>query len=127
MQRSHKYLVSMFDRNCLFNSASRPKDRADRCPALLSHSTSRPAVASPPATVTPRPATCSPRKSHPNPHIFASRPEADPEEFSRRLKISEPSSRIAQGLKTHHPKLFNPDTDPIPMRHTAEPENISDT
>ena len=51
-------------------------------------------------------------------------PDADPEDFSRRLKISSspsPSPRPSQSTKAR--KLFNPDTDPIPMRRT-DPEPI---
>jgi protein SMG6 len=49
-----------------------------------------------------------------------------PEDFSRRLKISSspsPSPRPSQSTKAR--KLFNPDTDPIPMRRT-DPEPILD-
>ncbi|KAG6861720.1 hypothetical protein C0995_012724 [Termitomyces sp. Mi166 len=49
--------------------------------------------------------------------------EADHDDFSRRLKIS--SSPAPQSRSTA--KLFNPSTDPIPMRHTAEPDSISDS
>jgi protein SMG6 len=53
-------------------------------------------------------------------------PEADPEDFSRRLKISSsPSPRPSQHTKVR--KLFNPDTDPIPMRRTTDPEPISES
>ena len=50
-------------------------------------------------------------------------PDADPEDFSRRLKISlSPSPGPCQSTKAR--KLFNPDTDPIPMRRTADPEPL---
>ena len=56
--------------------------------------------------------------------VSRSTQEADPEEFSRRLKISSsPSPRPSQSTKAR--KLFNPDTDPIPMRRTTDPEPIS--
>jgi hypothetical protein len=67
-----------------------------------------------------RPPTTSPRK-------LLQSPQADPDDFSRRLKISSPGPRLAQSSKPHPPKSFNPDTDPIPTRHTAEPESISDS
>jgi protein SMG6 len=57
------------------------------------------------------------------PHVVVSRPEADPEDFSRRLKISSPSRPQKQPQQG---KLFNPYTDPVPMKRTAEPEAISD-
>ncbi|KAL0947160.1 hypothetical protein HGRIS_013287 [Hohenbuehelia grisea] len=70
----------------------------------------------------------SPRKP-PSPHLIVSRSalEADPEEFSRRLKISSSHSRPSPSSRhAGAAKLFNPDTDPIPMRRTAEPEAMSD-
>jgi protein SMG6 len=83
----------------------------------------------------------SPRKH--TPHLIISRPEADADDFSRRLKISvspPPSTRnhiqnhlnhAAQTTKSptlsHAGKLFNPNTDSISLRHTAEPEVMSDT
>ncbi|KAF8162971.1 hypothetical protein B0H34DRAFT_744517 [Crassisporium funariophilum] len=75
-------------------------------------------------------APTSPRR-HASPQVIVSRStqDADHEDFSRRLKISSsPSPRPSQA--THKAgassKLFNPDTDPIPMRRTAEPEAMSD-
>jgi len=72
----------------------------------------------------------SPRR-HASPRVTVSRPtlDADHEDFSRRLKISSsPSPRLAQPVHKQNPssKLFNPNTDPIPMRRTAEPEVMSD-
>jgi protein SMG6 len=56
--------------------------------------------------------------------------EADPEEFSRRLNISSNKCTVHTSRQPHSlaksAKLFNPNTNPIPMRHTAEPESISD-
>ncbi|KII88741.1 hypothetical protein PLICRDRAFT_176290 [Plicaturopsis crispa FD-325 SS-3] len=87
---------------------TRPKDRAER-----------PLPPPPPA---PRPQEKSPRKT---PHVVVSRPtEADPEEFSRRLKISH--SPRPKHATPQQAKLYNPEKDAIPMRHTAEPESISD-
>jgi protein SMG6 len=57
--------------------------------------------------------------------------EADPEDFSRRLNISgskrpaHTSPRPAHNTSKNN-NLFNPQTDPIPMRRTAGPESISD-
>ena len=49
--------------------------------------------------------------------------EADHDDFSRRLKISSSPAPHARSSA----KLFNPSTDPIPMRHTTEPEPIFDS
>ncbi|KAF9036720.1 hypothetical protein BJ165DRAFT_602423 [Panaeolus papilionaceus] len=78
----------------------------------------------------PRQPPPSPRR-HASPHVIVSRPtqDADHEDFSRRLKISaspspRPSSSTQKPSSTQ--KLFNPNTDPIPMRRTAEPEQSSE-
>ena len=78
----------------------------------------------PVASISPRQSPASPRRQ---PYLVVSRPtpDADPEDFSRRLKISSspsPSPRPPQSTKAR--KLFNPDTDPIPMRRT-DPEPVS--
>jgi protein SMG6 len=77
----------------------------------------------------------SPRSSK-SPHVVVSRPtvnpdEADHEDFSRRLKISNSTSRHHYPASSKSPnlnngKLFNPETDPIPLR-TAEPESMSES
>ncbi|PPR08027.1 hypothetical protein CVT24_010868 [Panaeolus cyanescens] len=72
----------------------------------------------------------SPRR-HASPHVIVSRPtqDADHEDFSRRLKIStSPSPRPSSSTQkpSASQKLFNPNTDPIPMRRTAEPEQSPD-
>ena len=69
----------------------------------------------------------SPRKHPGSPQII----EADAEDFSRRLNISSSKRPAHTSPRTAHSsaknnKLFNPQTDLIPMRHTAEPESISD-
>lgn len=51
-------------------------------------------------------------------------PVADPDDFSRRLKISP--HRAPQQPKQPHNKLYNPDTDPVPLRRTHDPESVSD-
>ncbi|KAK0210568.1 hypothetical protein DFS33DRAFT_302757 [Desarmillaria ectypa] len=109
-------------------AASRPRDKSERPappppPPARQDRSPRPA---PPPPARPSP---SPRKHHLSPQLAVSRPsqEADPDDFSRRLKISpsSPSARPAQVAKQSH-KLFDPDRDPIPMRRTAEPETMSD-
>ncbi|KAF8911941.1 hypothetical protein CPB84DRAFT_1812127 [Gymnopilus junonius] len=88
---------------------SRPRDRPERDRMPPSSSATKLAPAHPPP---------SPRR-HPA-------QDADHEDFSRRLKISS-SPRPQQAHKSAvSSKLFNPDTDPIPMRRTAEPEAMSD-
>jgi protein SMG6 len=52
-------------------------------------------------------------------------PDADPEDFSRRLKISSSPSPRPSESTTKARKLFNPDTDPIPMKRTTDPEPTS--
>jgi protein SMG6 len=86
-----------------------------------------------PVAVNPTPNLVPPTSSRQSPssprrqqHVVVTRPtpDADPEDFSRRLKISSsPSPRPSQSTKAR--KLYNPDTDPIPMRRTADPEPIS--
>jgi hypothetical protein len=69
----------------------------------------------------------SPRRQTPHHHpqgIFP-RPEADPDDFSRRLKIS--TSTSPRTSPKHAAKLFNPDTDPISIRHSNKSETISET
>lgn len=52
------------------------------------------------------------------------------DEHPRRRKLVNTSPRSNLAGAHHHPKpqgkLYNPDTSPIPMRRTAEPESISD-
>ena len=97
--------------------------------------TERPVV---PAQGPPSP----PRRPQPSsgqspPAVLINRAEPDSNEFSRVLKLS-PTPKPPQ--HSQHPpvfkqqqqqqqqgKLFNPDTDPIPMRRTAEPEASSES
>ncbi|KAF8841181.1 hypothetical protein BDN67DRAFT_928908 [Paxillus ammoniavirescens] len=106
-------------------AATRPRDRPPQSP-----SSSRPAPQQPnhsPALPRTSPVVSSPRKVQPTPVVIVSRPEADPEDFSRRLKISSPPrSNPHSKQQQQQNKLYNPDTDPIPMRRTLEPESISD-
>lgn len=95
-----------------------------------SHARSERSPKLPVQSAIPRNLPASPRR-HASPHVIVSRPsqDADHEEFSRRLKISSsPSPRPSQATQRANAssKLFNPDTDPIPTRHTAEPEVMSD-
>ncbi|KAF9232140.1 hypothetical protein BU15DRAFT_81571 [Melanogaster broomeanus] len=89
-------------------STLRPRERTERPPP--SPSSSRPVLQQPnqpnpsPVLSRPSPIVSSPRKAQPAPHVTVSRPQADADDFSRRLKISNP----------------------IPMRQTLEPESISD-
>ncbi|KAL0572625.1 hypothetical protein V5O48_009328 [Marasmius crinis-equi] len=108
-------------------SQTKPKEKSER-PV-----NERPERSSRNAAGPSQPQRMSPNRQHAAPQVIIQRPppEADPEDFSRRLHISNHSSpRPAQSSSksnTHH-KLFNPDRDPIPtMRRTAEPDSISDT
>ncbi|KAJ7063093.1 hypothetical protein C8F01DRAFT_1209464 [Mycena amicta] len=68
-----------------------------------------------------------PRKQ-PNPQLVVSGESdtADADDFSRRLHISSSPTRSPVKQAVQPTRLFNPDRDPIPMRRTAEPENMSD-
>ncbi|KAF8633707.1 hypothetical protein AX17_004365 [Amanita inopinata Kibby_2008] len=110
----------------------RSRDRSDRersQPAQLSPSTSRPDR--PPRVIstspTSKPSPTSPRRISSSHVIIARTADADHEEFSRRLKISTPHAlQPHSGKLASSSKLFNPDTDPIPMRRTTEPTFGSD-
>ncbi|KAH9853995.1 hypothetical protein C2E23DRAFT_727275 [Lenzites betulinus] len=103
-----------------------PRERPDRAQPS---SSSRPPAAHP----------SSPRRLHappiPNPNIVVSEAspshmEADPEDFSRRLKISYGSPRASHARPAANGspgKLYNPNTDPVRRpAMTAEPEVMSD-
>ncbi|KAG0705195.1 hypothetical protein DFH29DRAFT_908006, partial [Suillus ampliporus] len=109
-------------------AATRPRERPERTPSSPSASRLLPSTPTPPAAPSrSTPAATSPRKTQLAPHVVVSRPsEADPEDFSRRLKISTSPRPHHHTKQPHQGKLFNPNTDPIPMRRTAEPESISD-
>ncbi|KAI0721532.1 hypothetical protein C8T65DRAFT_705109 [Cerioporus squamosus] len=95
-----------------------------------------------PSTSSPRPSTArpsSPRRLHAppilNPNIVVSEAspshmEADPDDFSRRLRISPNSPRTAHARPAANGspgKLYNPNTDPIRRPAiTSEPETMSD-
>ncbi len=74
-----------------------------------------------------------PRRPQPSsgqspPAVLINRPEPDSSEFSRILKLSPtPKSPPHAPAYKQQSKLFNPDTDPIPMRRTAEPEALSES
>ncbi|KAJ8463961.1 hypothetical protein ONZ45_g17401 [Pleurotus djamor] len=132
-------MIALKRRNANTTTTSRPKDklpnsvpqhlpqssppRSEAAPVPQSSARSRPAHHPP----------SSPRKRHPSPQSHSSRlpqPDADPEEFSRRLRISSPPTTRPSPTHRHagpsHHRLYNPDTDSIPMQRTAEPESISD-
>ncbi|KXN82534.1 Telomerase-binding protein EST1A [Leucoagaricus sp. SymC.cos] len=64
------------------------------------------------------------QRRHPSPQVIVSKPtgEADHESFSRLRITSSPTPRPAHSKA----KLYNPDTDPISPRRTAEPESMND-
>ena len=108
-------------------STAAARDRPERPPQPSS---------STPKLPTARPS--SPRRTHappmPHPNIVVSevspQVEADPDEFSRRLKISPSSPRAAHARPAANGspgKLYNPNADPIrrPVI-TAEPDAMSD-
>ncbi|KAL4259410.1 PIN domain-containing protein [Pleurotus pulmonarius] len=117
------------------NAAGPPRTKERQQMPPLQHSAPQPSPASPskPSSSRSKPlnhSPPSPRKLHPAPQHHSSRSspgEADPEDFSR-LRISSPPNTRPSPTHRHAgaSKLFNPDTDPIPMRRTAEPESISD-
>jgi hypothetical protein len=60
--------------------------------------------------------------------VLINRPEPDSSEFSRVLKLSPtPKPPPHAAVYKQQGKLFNPDTDPIPMRRTTEPEALSES
>ena len=117
-------------------SSTRPRDKSERMqPTQHSVMSAHPRTERSPkaaalTSIPPRQSPTSPRR-HASPHVVVSRPtqDADHEDFSRRLKISSsPSPRPSQSINSHKTrKLFNPDTDPIPMRRTADPESVSES
>src|SRR5260370_31069588 len=97
-----------------FSSHVRVKDRTER------------------PVVPPQGPPSPPRRQQPSgqspPAVHISGPEPDPNEFSRVLTLS-PTQKPPPHPPMHRQqgKLFNPDTDPIPMRRTAEPEASSES
>ncbi|KAJ7489926.1 hypothetical protein B0H11DRAFT_1046908 [Mycena galericulata] len=61
-----------------------------------------------------------------HPQVLVSDTDADADDFSRRLKISASPTRHPAKHSTPPTRLFNPDRDPIPMRRTQEPDQMSD-
>ncbi|KAA1471246.1 hypothetical protein DENSPDRAFT_776086 [Dentipellis sp. KUC8613] len=117
----------------------KPTDLAERITTMqrkktaCNRSRDRPERASQPSPTVARspPSPASARKHiTPTPAPQTAVVDADPEDFSRRLKISNsprPSHANGHGHAKQQSKLYHPDTDPIPMRRTAEPEPISDS
>ncbi|KAI0303402.1 hypothetical protein B0F90DRAFT_1911396 [Multifurca ochricompacta] len=95
---------------------TRIKDRAERSVVL-------------PPNNPPSPPRRQPQSAQTQtPPVLITRPEPDSNEFSRVLKIS-PSHKPSPHIPPHKQqgKLFNPDTDPIPIRRTTEPEAMSES
>lgn len=98
-------------------------------PQILLHPASTASRSSPKLhSPSPRQPPVSPRRNAPQ----RSTVDADHEDFSRRLRISNTASPPPRSTHTTQPKssaskLFNPDTDPIPMRRTAEPDQMLDS
>ncbi|KIY51103.1 hypothetical protein FISHEDRAFT_57210 [Fistulina hepatica ATCC 64428] len=108
-----------------------PREQRERITAPTTRSSSSPKLAPAPASASAAAASSSKQQSprrNPAPSAPTNcRPtEADPDDFSRRLKISSPRPRGAAPTRTS-PQLYNPDRDPIPMRLTTEPEPVSDS
>ncbi|OAX36865.1 hypothetical protein K503DRAFT_271382 [Rhizopogon vinicolor AM-OR11-026] len=120
--RDHAQPTDLAERMIAFQrrnaAATRPRERPERPPPST--------PASPPAPARSPSVATSPRKSQATPHVIVSRPEADAEDFSRRLKISTPSRPQQHSKQAQQAKLFNPYADSIRMRRTSEPEAISD-
>ena len=98
-----------FSLTILLLSNTRTRDRAERPPVSAPHQTSPPRRQPPSQT----------------PPVPLSRPEPDSSEFTRILRLSPPQKPIPPHKQ--QAKLFNPDTDPIPMRRTTEPEAMSES
>ncbi|KAH9171504.1 hypothetical protein EDB89DRAFT_1108247 [Lactarius sanguifluus] len=87
------------------------KDRTERPPVLAPHLQSSPPRRQPPSGQTPP--------------VLLSRAEPDSSEFTRILTLSPPKKSAPP--HKHQAKLYNPNTDTIPMRRTAEPEAMSES
>ena len=91
----------------------------DRPPPSTSFTSCPPAsVPLPSAAVPHSPLTNSSPRMPPN--IIISRAEADPDDFSHRLKISNLPCSHHMSRQQQSTKLYNPDTDPIPIHRTTE-------
>lgn len=105
----------------LSRSANRPRERSER-PATN--------IASPTTQTSP-----SRKSQQAAPQLVISRTEQldtiNPDEFQRRRRPAATSPRNNHATAHYTPRgqgrLYNPDSDPVPMRRTAEPETISDT
>ena len=104
----------------MYFSSTRPRDKSERMQQAVSLNSNPKPVSS----VSPRQSPSSPRRQQ---YVIVPRPtpDADPEDFSRRLKISSSPSPRPSESTTKVRKLFNPDTDPIPMKRTTDPEPTS--
>ncbi|TFY71744.1 hypothetical protein EVG20_g1267 [Dentipellis fragilis] len=109
-------MVAMQRKKAAQNRSRDRPERTTQSPVTAARSPPSPASARKHITPTPTPQTAL--------------ADADPEDFSRRLKISSsprPSHANGHGHAKQQSKLYHPETDPIPMRRTAEPEPISDS
>ncbi|PFH52354.1 hypothetical protein AMATHDRAFT_74154 [Amanita thiersii Skay4041] len=110
-ERERERLNGLIIQNTPVSSSSRP-DRSPKAPTV---------------SLASRPSPASRRTTSPN---FTRQVDADHEDFSRRLKISAPAIHSrppqSQSKSSHNSKLYNPDTDPVPIRCTTEPESDSD-
>jgi hypothetical protein len=105
-------------------SATRPEDRTERIPSPTMNRPSERSLSTIRSASSTRVPPMSPHRPTPHHHpqgIFL-RPAADPDDSSRRLKISTSTSPCTS--PKHAAKLFNPDTDPISIRHTNKSETI---
>ncbi|KDQ61845.1 hypothetical protein JAAARDRAFT_55164 [Jaapia argillacea MUCL 33604] len=114
------------ERVAVSTPTSRDATAASSCPPQ-----ERSSVENPPSS-TPRNPQSPCKHLHPQqqtspPRVVVSQHQADHEDFSHCLKISNSPQTPPHPQSDLPRKLFNPETDPIPMRRTAEPESISDT
>ncbi|KAI6038993.1 hypothetical protein EDC04DRAFT_2868129 [Pisolithus marmoratus] len=96
-------------------NAARARDRVLPSPRPAS-SASRPTSHQP--SISPRisAANASTRKPQASSNAVLARPEADPDDFSRRLQISGSPRAQQQSRQPQSGRLYNPDADPIPIR-----------
>jgi hypothetical protein len=109
------YILSLSLTVFLSSSSTRPKDRSER---------TQPSSSSTPRIDQSSPKLSSSPRKLPIPQVVVSKPtqEADPDEFSRLLKISSSPRSNSRSVN----KLYNPDTDAIPMRYIPDSELISE-
>ncbi|KAI9463378.1 hypothetical protein F5148DRAFT_1313175 [Russula earlei] len=96
-------------------------------PSYSSDRAERPVMSGPQNPPSPTRRALPPSAQSP-PSMLIIKPEPDPSEFSRLLRLS-PTQKppLHTPAPKHQGKLFNPDTDPIPMRRIPEPEAESES